>query len=68
MSPVIVELRRRRKVFGLTQQQVAERLGLSRPSVANFEQGNQDMPLSKVEAYAVAVGVRLVPIPREFLL
>jgi len=68
MNPVIQELRRRRKVFGLTQQQVAERIGVVRSSVANFERDNQDMPLSKVEAYAALVGVRLIPIPREFLL
>lgn len=60
-------LRGQRKALGLTQEQVADRIGLTRASVTNFESGNQDVPLSKVVAYAELVGMRLVPLPKEFL-
>lgn len=57
------ELRAERQRLGLAQTDVARWLGLSRVSVVNFEAGRQDMPISKVVAYADALGmdVRLVP-------
>lgn len=54
------EFARLREAAGLTQQAVADAVGLSRSSVANLETGRQDMPLSKLQAYAEAVGARLV--------
>ena len=41
---------------GLTQEQVAQAIGLSRPSVANFENGRQDLPLSHLLAYIRVTG------------
>lgn len=59
-GPVARRLREEREALGLTQQDVAEWLGMARSSVANFETGRQDVPLSKVTSYAHAVGLRLV--------
>jgi transcriptional regulator with XRE-family HTH domain len=41
---------------GLTQEQVAARIGLSRPSVANIEAGRQDVPLSHLLLFIRATG------------
>ncbi|MGB3772875.1 MAG: helix-turn-helix transcriptional regulator [Rhodococcus sp. (in: high G+C Gram-positive bacteria)] len=43
---------------GITQTQVAERLGRNKSSVSNFEQLGSDPHLSTVRRYAAAVGVR----------
>ena len=48
----LVEVRRSR---GLTQKQVAERLGISQASVASFERYDNDPKLSTVRRYAHAV-------------
>lgn len=47
----LVELRRKT----MTQQEVADRLGISRPAVAAFERYNADPRLSTVRRYALAV-------------
>ncbi len=52
-----VALRRARKHAGLTQQQVAERTGYSRASIANLERGAQDPPLSAVYALSAVLCV-----------
>lgn len=53
----LVNVRKRKK---LTQQQVADRLGISQPSVAEFEGEASDPKLSTLQRYARAVGMRLV--------
>ena len=55
-DPLATVLRRERLLLGLTQTDLAGWIGVSRTSVANFEAGRQDMTLSKVLAYADAVG------------
>lgn len=45
-----------RKEAGLTQQQVADLLGITQASVANFERYDNDPKLSSVRRYAHAVG------------
>ncbi|MFV2195157.1 helix-turn-helix domain-containing protein [Nocardiopsis sp. LOL_012] len=52
----LVEIRRKR---GLTQQQVAERMGCSQPGVSDFERLGGDPHLSTIRRYALAVGVRV---------
>ena len=52
-----------RAAAGLTQEQIAAATGLGRSSIANLEAGRQDVPLSKLQAYAEAVGARLVLAP-----
>lgn len=51
-------LRRARASAGLTQQQVAEEIGLSRASIANIEAGRQQFPLHVLVRLAQAVGVK----------
>lgn len=49
-------VRERRDKAGLTQQDLADRLGLSRTSVVNIEQGRQGIPLSSLPKFADALG------------
>jgi transcriptional regulator with XRE-family HTH domain len=49
----LVGLRDRR---GLTQQQVADRMGISQPAIARLEAGGRDLRMSTVRRYALAVG------------
>ena len=50
-------LRRARKSAALTQQALADRIGLSRTSVTNIESGRQHVSLHMLFALANAVGV-----------
>jgi transcriptional regulator with XRE-family HTH domain len=45
-----------RKVLGLTQEDLAKRVKLSRGSVANIETGRQRVLLHDVETFAEALG------------
>jgi transcriptional regulator with XRE-family HTH domain len=46
----------RRQELGLTQTQVAARMGTSQSAVARLESGGSDVLLSTLERYAEAVG------------
>ncbi len=46
----------RRVSLGLTQTQVAARMGTSQSAVARVEAGGSDVRLSTIERYAAAVG------------
>jgi transcriptional regulator with XRE-family HTH domain len=48
-----------RVASGLSQTEVAARMGTSQSSVARLESGNADVRLSTLERYAVALGHRL---------
>ncbi|ACZ31929.1 transcriptional regulator, XRE family [Xylanimonas cellulosilytica DSM 15894] len=48
-----------RKKHGLTQADVAERMGVSQPTVAAFERYDANPTLSTIRRYALAVEVRL---------
>jgi predicted transcriptional regulator len=48
-----------RKDLGLSQAEVAARMGTSQSAVARFESGDLDVRLSTVERYTSAVGARL---------
>lgn len=59
-------IREAREAAGLTQEELALRLTLSRASVANIERGNQRVALHKFVEIAQALGVdpmRLLPRP-----
>ena len=56
VSGQLVELRRE---LGLTQADVAVRMGTSQSAVARFEAGDLDVRLSTVQRYSHAVGARL---------
>lgn len=48
-----------RTSHGLSQATVAERMGVSQPTVAGFERYDANPTLSTVRRYALAVGVRI---------
>lgn len=50
------ELTRRRVTLGLTQTEVAARMGTSQSAVARLEAGQLDVRMSTLERYAAAVG------------
>ena len=56
---LIVELTNARQRLGLSQAEVAARMGTSQPAVARLESGGSDARLSTVERYAAALGVEL---------
>ena len=53
------ELAERRRTLGLSQTQVAARMGTSQSAVARIENGATDVLLSTVDRYATALGRRL---------
>lgn len=48
-----------RKASGLTQQELASKVGLSRAQIANIEANRSDMPLSRFAKLADALGVSM---------
>lgn len=58
----------RRAALRLSQAQLAERVGLSRASIANIEAGRQNLPLHKIYDLLAALELddltALMPIPR----
>jgi predicted transcriptional regulator len=56
---LLAELVSRRQAAGLSQTEVAARMGTSQSSVARLEAGQADLRLSTLERYAAAVGSRL---------
>ncbi len=53
------ELVSRRQAVGLSQTEVAARMGTSQSAVARLEAGEADVRLSTLERYAAAVGIEL---------
>jgi transcriptional regulator with XRE-family HTH domain len=53
------ELTNRRLSVGLSQTEVAARMGTSQSAVARLEAGEGDVRLSTLERYAAAVGMTL---------
>jgi predicted transcriptional regulator len=53
------ELVARRRAVGLSQTEVAARMGTSQSAVARLEAGAADVRLSTLERYALAVGFHL---------
>ncbi len=53
-------LRSARKAANLTQEALAERVGLSRTSITNIEKGRQHVSLHMLFTLAAAIGVELV--------
>jgi transcriptional regulator with XRE-family HTH domain len=56
---LLADLVSRRQSAGLSQTEVAARMGTSQSSVARLESGQGDIRLSTLERYAAAVGSRL---------
>lgn len=55
-----VQLQVAREQAGMTQQQVAERMGTKKSAVSRLENNAGDVRLSTLQRYAEAVGCRLV--------
>ena len=56
------------KKLRLTQEQLAEIVGISRPSVANIENGRQQLTVAQLVRFADALNVapsELLPIPQS---
>ena len=60
-----MRVRAARSAAGMTQEEVGQRIGLVRSSVANLEAGNQDMPISKLAALAAVLQLDLADLIRE---
>lgn len=58
--PVIVELTRIRRAKGLSQQNIADRMTVSRSWIGRLETQGVNHSLAVVDAYARAVGAFLV--------
>jgi transcriptional regulator with XRE-family HTH domain len=56
---LLAELASTRRRLGLSQIEVAARMGTSQPAVARLEAGGSDARLSTIERYADALGVAL---------
>lgn len=64
--PLVIALIKARHDAGLTQRDVARRLGLSLGAVGNFETGIRRPHLDTAAAWADAVGLRLtLTVPRK---
>lgn len=55
-AAVGIRVRQIREVLGLTQDELAKRVNLTRASVVNLEVGRQRLLLDGVERYARALG------------
>lgn len=56
---LVRHLEQRRITLGLTQTEVAARMGTSQSAVARLESGEADIRLSTLERYAAALGQSL---------
>lgn len=54
---VAMKIRHLRETLGITQEELAKRVGYSRVSVVNIETGRQRIPLHQVEEISRALGV-----------
>jgi len=61
MSPerFAMRLKRLREARGLTQEALAEKIGVSRAYLARLEMGRHDPPLSRLRAIAKALRVKV---------
>ncbi|RBQ21559.1 hypothetical protein DP939_02285 [Spongiactinospora rosea] len=57
--PVVQILMVRRHKLGLRQRDVADRMGVNRVIIAEWEIGKRDPRLSNLEAYAHALNLRI---------
>ena len=60
-----LRMQRARKARGITQEQLATRIGLPRPSYANIESGRQRIPIDVVWRVAVVLAVSIATLVPE---
>lgn len=56
---LLAKLTKHRRDHALSQETVAERMGVSQPTVAKFERYDSNPTLSTIRRYALAVGARI---------
>ncbi|WP_167344584.1 helix-turn-helix domain-containing protein [Amycolatopsis thermoflava] len=56
---LVAELVATRKRLGISQEEIADRMGMQRPQVSMFETGRREPRLSTLMRYADALGARL---------
>jgi ribosome-binding protein aMBF1 (putative translation factor) len=59
LRSLVADLVARRRAAGMSQDEVARRMGTSQPAVARLEAGQVDARVSTVQRYAGAVGAQL---------
>lgn len=57
--PGFSEMAKKRRELGLSQTEVAARMGTSQSAVARLESGDADVRISTLERYAAALGFSL---------
>ena len=62
---LMLDLSKERVRLGLTQQDVAERMGIARPSVARMEHNPEGVSLARIARYAQAIGASLKVVPGD---
>lgn len=67
MDDAVAQLRTARQARGLTQREVAERIGTTQSAIARLESGGVSPRLSTLEAYGWVVGARLELAPPDLL-
>ena len=56
---ILAAIKRERLISGLTQQQVADKIGITRISYSNIERGVFDVTIQRLEKITSAIGVEL---------
>lgn len=56
---LVVELRQRRQELGLSQEQVAVKVGVTRSQIANAESGTALLSVETLIGYAIAVEAKI---------
>ena len=64
-APLYRQLLRAREASRLTQEQLAQRSGVARPTIYRCESGRYDARLSTVSELARALGLELMLVPRQ---
>lgn len=65
MQTFILNVERIRKDRGLTQTELADLLGTKQPSISRVLRGEEDITLSRAEAFAKALGVSFAELVLE---
>lgn len=60
-----IRLARLRKASGLSQAEVAERMGVHQPTVARIEKRPSSVSFGSIRRYIEAIGGALVVVPKE---
>ena len=62
-DPILVELRRRRHALGMTQRDVAERIGIGQRNISDMERGRSAPNLHTLRRWAAAVHCQVEATP-----